>query len=193
MHDFYLNKFFRRIFFGNGGQATILLMTLLFLLNLAVVTVVDGYLIHNIPPVEDEISAAYFPDQLGPNFAKWVDGQFLDVYGNRDGYHVLCLEDSGELTLTEVKYNDITKRYRLDRNTRIVIPRDVDPYTYDNGDRLSPFRFTITGGEEITELEHWEYQWFSFSGSETLSAYMLIALGLMLAQVFIAKKILGKE
>lgn len=193
MHDFYLNKFFQNLFFGNSGTAKILLMVLVFLLDLGLVMGVDGFLIHNIPAVSHEESAAFGSLHEGPDFSQYIDGEILDVYGNLNGYHVLYQSDSGETKLVEVKANDIFYRYRIDRGSELVIPADRDIYHYDNGSNLAPLTFTITNGSEITELTHWDFQLFSFGGNETLIFYMSIAAVMLLVETYILNKITGKE
>lgn len=93
----------------------------------------------------------------------------------------------------EVTWNDIFCRYRIDRSSELVIPADQDIYHFDNGSTLAPLTFTITNGSEITELTHWDFQLFSFSGNETLVFYMSIAAVMLLVETYIFNKIKGRE
>lgn len=184
MHDHYFNKFIQKLIFGNSGTAKVLLMVLIFLLNLAAVMGIDGFLIHNIPATETDIPGHYeYPD-----FTPYIDGEILDTYGNFNGFHILY-QTEGETRLVEVKANDIFYRYRIDRGSEVVIPQ-ADPYVYDSGPGFTRLQFTIEN-HRITELS--ESGIIGIGAQKLLGIYMVIALVMLLVEGYILRKVTGKE
>lgn len=173
MHNFYLTDFIRKLIFGKSSMGKVLLLVVIFLVNLGLVTVIDGYLIYDIPK-----------DQP---FSEYLGGEVLSMYGTTSGYVVLYRADSNENRFVKIQRNDITGRCRIDHSSEIVVSRSEDPYVYDNGNVFSQLQFTVEN-DAITQLSFLDFQLFSFHGNNTLAIYMLIALIMLLAETFVINK-----
>lgn len=176
MHDFYITKFFQKLFFGNSGMGQVLLITLTFLLNLTLVFVIDGFAIHSIAP----------DDSRSPDFSAYIDGEILDSTTPGGTGFILYRGTDGNRHLATIKENRITWRYRIVNSRDLVISEGEDPFVYETGSILFGGKHTVTvSGDEF--IQH-ECLGGGFA-NETLSAYMLIALASLLVELAIFRKI----
>ena len=176
MHDFYLNKFLQRLFFGNGGIFGIVLA---FLLNLEIVICIDGFLLSPIPATTD-----YWE---GPDFSGHIQREVLDKSPQGDPDFLLYRDESGNRHLATVKHNDVTRRYRIVSSKDQLIPENEDPFVYETGNFFHKTTITVSG-DEIIQNEGW-----GRSEMKAINAYMLIALGILSVELYLFRTVTGKE
>lgn len=176
MHDFYLNKFLQKLFFGNGG---IFLIVLVFLLNLGIVICIDGFLLFPIPATSNY--------REGPDFSDHIQGDILDKSLFDDTGFLLYRDENGNRHLATVKRNDVTRRYRIIHSKDQLIPENEDPFVYKAGNFFHQNTITVSG-DKIELQEGW--------GNNTIkgiNTYMLIALGALAVEMYILRTVTGKE
>lgn len=193
MHDFYLTKFFQRLLFGKHGNGSILLMVLVFLLNLALVMGVDFGFIHNIPLPETTFTPTN-THRIYPDFRDSFDGEILDMDGEKGGgYYVLYRDTSGDTHVIKLEGSGIFFRYHWNEGSRITIPAEEDPFTYDEGNKVYFLRFTVSN-DRFEDFSEREFQLFSGNiADRLLGVHMVIALLMLIVEGYILNKIRGKE
>ncbi len=109
-------------------QGSILLWTLVYLVNLVVVLLVQYHMIYTILPVEDSRDTQQLFQILAEK-DRFEGYEFLDTRGTLDGIQVLCRNAEGEQVVVTLKCHSIFHRYRLTAGERRVTdgePVDID-------------------------------------------------------------------
>lgn len=97
------------LLYGNSGPLQILVITLLFLLNAALVLAADCFLIHSIP--KQEMTPAALSLRL--------EGEVLDTCEVQNGMLVLYRTDVGELRLAQAR-EGLLGRYHLEGEGTVI-------------------------------------------------------------------------
>ncbi len=126
---YYETKGKQEVLFGNSTVGGILLITVLFLLNAALIFGIDSFLIHNIPGEEGGV----------PALEGHIPGSVLSMEKMDGGYLILYAAESGETKVAKATEN-VMGRYHLNLDVATITE---EPHTH-NGALLD---FTVENGE----------------------------------------------
>lgn len=126
---YYETKGKQEVLFGNATVGGILLITVLFLLNAALIFGIDSLLVHKIPGDKSGV----------PVLEGHIPGSLLSMEKMDGGYLILYRTESGE-TKTARATENVMGRYQLDLDVATITE---EPYTH-NGTLLD---FTVENGK----------------------------------------------
>lgn len=161
-------------------QGTILLWTLIYLLNLAAVLLVQYHLVYTILPPDNP-----FDDrplfQLLQEKERFEGYEFLDVEHNLEGIQILCRNEEGEKVIVTLKQHSFFYRYRLTAGeTPVTDGKRIDM------DGWGGSQYLVVNGNFITE--NGGVALFQWNGRDVVPA-MLTTLIPFLLEILIYNRI----
>lgn len=169
------------------NNLSILVWTVLFLLDLAAVLAMQYFVFYPIAAPTEMIELNGYSHPDFSEEAYFEDCELLDIYGaGNDHYWVLYLDPAGQSRMVCISENDIFRRHRIDKGSDTIISRDAEVTVLTMDCTTHNRTFRILNGERIDqELQESQIKFLGslFDGaSKQMALSMFIAVLILLLE-----------